>query len=373
MTTLDLLDTRLHQQQLSHQRFTHPAEIVGWLGAVQAQDFTAAKWGIAQRLRRAVDADVERAFADGSLLRTHVMRPTWHFVNSADIRWLVALSARRLRRVMLYYLRQHGIDDSTRRRSMAVLERELRDGHYRTRAELALALAAARVASSARLLTGHLMGHILGWAEVEAVVCSGPRRGRQFTYALFEERVPLSDALSRDESLAELSRRYFTSHGPATLRDFVWWSGLTIADARVGVQLAGSALTQERIDGRPYWRDARPARRRSAAGHRAHLLPAYDEYTVAYADRAALMPAALASRFRAKSSMLLTHTIAIDGEIVGTWTRSFKPRAVDVALQPFMPLSAAQRAGVDIALERFSRFVAPLQVRVVAPRSGQRT
>jgi hypothetical protein len=362
----DALPIRLRQQQLSHQRFTRPAEIVGWLGAIQAQDFTAAKWAVAQRLKTAGDDDVERAFAEGSLLRTHVMRPTWHFVTPADIRWLVALGAPRLRRVMSYYLRQHGVDDTMRRRSLAIIERELRDGRHLTRTELAEALATARVAARDRLLTNHVMGHILGWAEAEALVCSGPRRGRQFTYALLDERVPPAQPLSREESLAELTRRYFTSHGPATVRDFVWWSGLTMADARLGLELARSSLTREVHAGRDCWKGTRLA---SGRGNpwRAHLLPNYDEYVVAYADRAALMDATLASRFRAKISVLLTHTIVFDGQIVGTWTRSHRPRTVDVALQPFRPLSTAEREHVERALERFGRFVAPQQVRLVHP------
>ena len=371
MTIVDLLETRLHQQQLSHQRFTDPAEIVGWLGAVQAQDFTAAKWGIAQRLRRAVDDDVERAFADGSILRTHVMRPTWHFVTAADIRWLVSSSAPRLRRVMLYYLRQHGIDDETRLRSMAVLERELRDGQYRTRVELAQAMAAARVASSARLLSDHVMGHILGWAEVEALICSGPRRGKQFTYALFEERVPRSAPLSRDESLAKLATRYFTSHGPATLRDFMWWSGLTVKEARTGVTLAKSSLAGDVHDGLEYWRSARPART-PGSRWRAQLLPNFDEYIVAYADRSALMDATTARRFRAKTTVLFRHTIVMNGRIVGTWTRSFKERSVDVALHPFRRPDADEQRAIDDAVERFCRFAAPLQVRVARVTSRQR-
>jgi hypothetical protein len=305
------------------------------------------------------------------VLRTHVMRPTWHFVTAADIRWLVALSAPRLRRVMLYYLRQHGIDDKTRIKSMAVLERELRGGKYRTRAELAQALVTARVASSERLLTHHVMGHILGWAEVEALVCSGPRRGKQFTYALLDERVRRSPPLSRDESLAELAKRYFTSHGPATLRDFTWWSGLTTKEARTGATLAEPSLAADVHQGVEYWHSARPTRS-SRRRWRAQLLPTFDEYIVAYADRSALMDAAVARRFGAKSSGLLTHTMVLDGRIVGTWTRAFKERTADLALHALRPLDVDETEAIDEAVGRFCRFAAPLQVRVARTDSSRR-
>lgn len=365
-----LLHTRLRQQHLALQRFTRPDQVVSWMGAVQAQDFTAAKWGLGQRLRKATDDRIEQAFTDGSLLRTHVLRPTWHFVTPADIRWMVALSAPRLRRAMAYYLRQHGIDEATRTRSLAVIERELAGGRHLTRTELAGALVRARIATRERLLTDHVMGHIMGWAEIEALVCSGARRGKQFTYALLEERVPAIEPLSREEALAELSRRYFTSHGPATLRDFVWWSGLTLTEARLGVELARAVLAREERNGVQYWRALRLARL-PADIRAAHLLPNYDEYTVAYADRVALMDAGLAGRFRTKISLLLTHTIVVNGQVVGTWGRKYAQKNVTIVLSPFRPLSRAERQAIDAAIERFSRFVAPLAVKVLSSASGE--
>lgn len=398
MTVRRLLDIRLERQQLARQRFTRPDQVVAWLGAVQSQDFTAAKWAVGLRLRKATDAGVERAFADGTLLRTHVLRPTWHFVTPADIRWMLALTAPRLRRIMGYYLRQHGVGEAILRRCLAVFERSLFGGRYLTRTELGDALVRARVGSRDRLLTNHVMGHLLGWAEIEGLVCSGPRRGKQFTYALLDERVPPVPSLSREEALSQLARRYFTSHGPASMEDFVWWSGLTLKDARTGTTLAGAALSRLDVDGRQYWSAAGATRasvtvmpsdrrprdsirgqgrksapdpgrsvmdpRRSAL---AQLLPNYDEYIVAYADRAALMDEAIASRFRAKSSVLFAHTIVLGGQIVGTWTRSYKQSTVDVALHPLRTLNRTERESIDRALERFKRFVAPLAVRMAGP------
>ena len=216
----------IRQQRLANQRIEGPvcrtpAAVVAWSGAVQAQEFDPAKWGVGLRVRDgATDADVARAVDEGRILRTHVLRPTWHFVTPADIRWMLELTAPRVRLRMATYWRQMGMDAKAFTRGTAVIERALGDGPCLTRAELGEQLRRAR-----RPLAGFRLAHLAMYAELEGVICSGPRRGKQSTYALLSNRAPRTPKMDRDEALGELVKRYFQSHGPATVRDFVWWSG----------------------------------------------------------------------------------------------------------------------------------------------------
>jgi hypothetical protein len=206
-------------------------------------------------MRRATDDVVEKAFAEGSILRTHVLRPTWHFVAPADIRWMLELTAPRVKSAIGFNCRRMSMDDAIFARSRKVLVAALRGGRQLTRDALRRAIQRAGIATDdVRLVL------ILMRAELDGVICSGARIGKQFTYALLDERVPRTKALTRDAALAELTRRYFTSRGPATVQDFVWWSGLTVADARAGIEMTGRRLVREVIDGTACWRSSPPPR-----------------------------------------------------------------------------------------------------------------
>jgi len=224
MINLDIAHRRLHNQHITRRTLETPQALVEWLGAVQAQDFAAAKWALGLRLQGVTDDDIEQAFTDGAILRTHVMRPTWHFVSPADIRWLLALTAPHVRAASAYYNRKLELDDAVFRRTNAVLANALQGGKQLTRDELASALQQAGIATDGEQRVTYIMMR----AELDGVICSGARRGKQFTYALLAERAQQARTLDRDEALAELTMRYFTSHGPATIQDFVWWSGLTV-------------------------------------------------------------------------------------------------------------------------------------------------
>jgi hypothetical protein len=234
MLNQDIAQWRLHAQHLTGTPLKTAADVVGWLGAVQSQDYAGAKWAVAQRTNGLTDADLDQAFADGSILRTHVLRPTWHFVTPADIRWLLAVTKPRVHALNAYMYRQCELDETLLRRSSDVLANALVGGRQLTRTELGASLAQAGIVAE-----GIRLGYIIHYAELEAVICSGARRGKQFTYALLEERAPQAKRLDPDAALAELAKRYFTSHGPATLKDLTWWSSLTLAEARMAVELAG--------------------------------------------------------------------------------------------------------------------------------------
>lgn len=349
---------RLANQHLVAPTLDEAAAVVGALGAVQAQDYSGAKWAIAQRTRRLTEADVERAFTTGAILRTHVLRPTWHFILPADARWMLELTAPRIHAAMAYYLRRHGLDASAVHAGHARLERALRDGHHCTRTELAVALAHAGMDVS----SGERVGHLLMQAELDRVIISGPRRGKQFTYALFDERVPAAPRRDRDEALGELTRRYFATRGPAAAGDFAWWSGLTVADAERGIQIADRSLVRETVDGRAYW-SARAERRSSRWAPVAHLLPSYDEYFIGFRDRSAVAERLETIRPKRRVDGLIGYGLFVDGQLVGGWRRALDPR-VDLELRVVIKLTARERVLVDRAAQRYADFLGfPVRVR----------
>ena len=291
--------TRLHCQRLTAGRLARPEDVVGWLGAVQAQEYPFAKWALALRMRRASAASVERALSSGAILRTHVMRPTWHFVTPADIRWMLALTAPRVRAAVASYDRKLGIDAAVISRTNRAIAAALAGGAQLTRAELKAALAGTGVPVGATQHFAHLLIH----AELDAVVCSGARRGKQLTYALFDDRVPAAPAMPRDAALAELARRYVISHGPAQISDFAWWSGLTAGDARAALEMSRHHLLEKVVDGRRYWL-APNIRVPARLPRSAFLLPPYDEYLIAFKDRSAAIDPGLRSANRGARSVL---------------------------------------------------------------------
>jgi hypothetical protein len=327
-------------------RFRTAGEVVAALGAVQAQDYHGAKWALGRRVPGLVEADLEEVFNSGSILRTHVLRPTWHFVAPTDIRWMLALTAPRVRSAAAYHDRQHGVDARAVRLTRRVLQRALQDGRHLTRPELASALArAGLVAAGPRL--AHLMLH----AELDGLVCSGPRRGNQFTYALLEERVPPAGSLERDEALAELARRYFTSHGPATLRDFAWWSGLAARDAQAGID--GASLLHEVVGARHYW-FAAPRGTGQHSSPSVLLLPNYDEYVIAYKDREVLLDGSRPSRRRPLEAY--AHLLVIEGRLRGTWRRG--PRSDGaIEVRPYRPLTRKESQALATEAARYGRFL----------------
>jgi hypothetical protein len=357
----EIVRRRLAAQFLSAAGPLSAGEIVRALGAVQSQDYAGARWALGLRARGLTDADVERAFAEGQILRTHVLRPTWHFVTPDDIRWLLALTAPRVKAALACYDRALELDAAVFRRSHAVLTRALRDGGYLTRTELRPLLERAGVA----IRSGQRLAHIMLRAELDAVVCSGPRRGKQFTYALLEERVAPAASPGRDEALGDLTRRYFATRGPATLRDFCWWSGLTMSDAKRGVQIVGSFLQRARVRDDDCWfmeagiGNARPS---------AHLLPNYDEYFIGYKDRSAIAQRIGTAAAVTGGNALIAHVVFVNGQLVGGWKRVHRTRNVVVEMTLGARLTGAERDRVAAAARRLSAF---LDIPVLLRQTGQ--
>jgi hypothetical protein len=351
-SSTELISARLHHQQLVRSSKRDPADVVSWLGAMQAQDFSGAKWAIGLRAPACHESCVDEAFNDGRILRTHVLRPTWHLVAAADIKWLLALSAPRVHANNAYYYKQSGLDAKIFARSCAMMSRVLEGGEFKTRAELAIALKRAKIPAD-----GLKLAYIMMHAELEGVITSGPRRGRQFTYALLDERAPKARLLDRDQALAELVKRYFGSHGPATIRDFVWWSGLTVKDAQAGLEAVTPKLHQETIDGRVYF--GTPSRGSAPAkGSVALLLPNYDEYLIAYKDRSPVVDSSrTAANIVARSNGGFQHHLVIDGTLEGSWRCDVKANSVTIEVAPYEKLKPAQTRAVMNAVDGYGEFL----------------
>lgn len=361
----NILARRLAAHRLVPRVAVDPADIVSHLCAVQSQEYALALWAIGQRALATSAADVERAADEGRILRTHILRPTWHFVAPADIRWILALTSPRVHQGNATGYRQLGLDAATLRKARRLITRALERTTALTRSELARALARGGIPASGRRLA-YLVMH----EELDGILCSGPRRGRQSTYALLAQRAPSARALPRDEALPTLLRRYLAGHAPATVHDFAWWSGLTIGDARLAAAALGSEVE---------WLDAEadahvPERYMALAGTaglaqpsrapRAWLLPAYDEYLVAYRHRrivAGDIPPMQA----------LDCSVVIDGVRVGRWKRTTGTASLDVRLT--RPLPASARRLIERAAREYAAFVGlDLTLSMQAPRPEPR-
>ncbi len=351
MTQSEILRIRLGCQRLEGEPFGKPAEAVRALGAVQAQDYHGAKWALGLRTSGLSDADLDRAYSEGEILRTHVMRPTWHFVAPEDLRWMQELTAPRVLAGSRSFYARSGLDGKTLRRSNGILAKALRGGNHLTRPELASLLESEGVAQGDSLR----LGLIIMRAELDAVVCSGALRGKRHTYALLDERAPRSRTRSRDEALGELATRYYSGHGPGTLEDFAWWSGLGGRDARAALSMIASRLVRETVSGREYFfEEPRTASRPSGA---AHLLPNYDEFVVAFADRSGLFDARHLDKLDSRGNPLFMNTVVIDGRVEGTWRRTLKRETVDVEVSLFTTPGKAASAALSAAARRYGAFV----------------
>lgn len=349
MNKPDIAAARLFNQQITATNFTRPEEIVRWFGAMQAQDYPMAKWAIGARIPGATEENVERAIADGKILRTHLMRPTWHFVAAEDIRWLMALSAPQLRSTSRATFRAFGLDAEICRRSNDLIAKMLEGGNHLTRGEIMAELKNSGIDSD-----NYRASYLMYSAEIDSVVCNGRMRGKQQTYALLDERAPQTAAVSRDEAISELTRRYFTSHAPATLKDFIWWSGLPTADARRGLEMNKSILASEEIDGQIYYLPKASSIPQSETNS-LYLLPAFDEFMVSYKDRSASLAPDRAGE-AVTGNGIFKPIIVANGKIAGIWKRSYKKDSVVIEKIPFNELNDLDNEAFQIKAREYALF-----------------
>ena len=342
MEEAELLRRRLTSQRLVGPRFAAPGDAVRWFGAVQAQDYRGALWAVGQRTRGAGEAEVERAIAERALVRSWPMRGTLHFVAPEDLRWMLRHLAARVVRGCAGRNRQLGLSAADFTRSRRLLERALAGGRQLTRAEIYQTLSRGGVSTD-----GQRGIHILGYLAMEGLLCFGPRRGKQPTFVLLEEWLPPAPVLERDAALAELARRYLTGHGPATAADLAWWAGLPLGEARAAIALAGPDIAA-----RGAHLEAAGARARPATTT-AHLLPPYDEYTVAFKDRRAIADPAAADAIRGG---VFAPVVVLDGRVAGTWRRQTTRGALEIIAELLAPPGPAHRRALAAAAERLGAF-----------------
>ncbi len=350
MTTLDIPHLRLYNQQIAGTKCHTPGEVVAWLGAVQAQDYLGSLWAIGLRTPNANEDDIEQAIVDRTIVRTWPMRGTLHFVAAADVRWLLNLLTPRTVAGSAGRFRQLELDDIVFERSKELFIGALQGGKQLSRGAMYELLESANISTS-----GQRGIHILWRLAQEGIICFGARAGKQQTFVLLNEWAPEAKPMERAEALAELTKRYFTSHGPATIQDFVWWSGLPTADARSGLEMVKTQLAHEILNDHTYWlaqntpvaKDISPT---------AYLLPAFDEYLVGYKDRGAVLDPLYRKQANAGGGML-NPTILIDGQIVGAWKRKLKKDTVVIKTSLFTTLSEAETSILATVANRYGTFL----------------
>ncbi|HTB31819.1 MAG TPA: winged helix DNA-binding domain-containing protein [Bacteroidia bacterium] len=346
----EIAHLRLYSQQIAATKMQSPKEMVAWMGAIQAQDYAMSKWAIGVRLPGSTDEEIDTAIDKGEIIRTHILRPTWHLVSADDIYWMLELTAPHVISGVNSTANSLGLTKAIISKCNKILEKALRDGNHLTREELMALLNKAKI-STESFRSIHIMFH----AELNGIVCNGIRKGKNNTYALLAERVPKKKTVPREEALAKLAKKYFLSHGPATVKDFVWWSGLPVKDARNALEMIRSNFISETIGEETYWfanSFSIPKKNNSSV----YLLPAFDEFLISYKDRAASFP--LGNHKKAfTNNGIFRPVIVINGHVTGIWKRTIKKDKVIIETDLFQPHNKASISLIEKAAGSFGCFL----------------
>lgn len=354
---MNIASLRLHNQQILNSTLTSPEEAVKWLGAVQAQEYQFSLWALGLRIPGSTEESVKQAIINRKIVRTWPMRGTIHYVPAEDATWMTALTAKRVNLKFRNQLEKMGLPHATVEAARPLLVSALKNGEHLTRAELYDVLDAIHVPKNLGLF-------ILGYWAQEGLLCFGIHRGKQPTFTLLEQWAPNQRRLSTEESLAELTRRYFQSHGPATMHDFAWWSGLRMVEVKQGIELAGDFLTHQEYDGKLYYTASRSTTHSTSTTNHL-LLPCFDEYTVSYKDRSvAVDPENLVSYGYGVN----WNNIIINGRIAGAWKRTVKPKEVILELRTVREFSEKEISQLSKKAAEFGSFI-NLPARVTITKS----
>lgn len=350
MTLTDIANIRLFNQQITQSKFASAKEIVGWMGAIQAQDYAMSKWALGVRLPNATDQLIENAISNAEIIRTHVLRPTWHLVSSDDIYGLLELTAPRLKNASKSRLKELELTDEVLKKCYTIVEKTLFNGNHSTRDELASLFGKAQIATNDNRLS-----HIMFLAEMEGIVCNGSTKENKQTYALLSERVVKTKNFIKDEVLVQLARSYFSSHCPATLQDFTWWSGLSITEARHALEMVKSEFISETMGSETYWlTNSFPTFKNETTT--VHLLPAFDEFLISYKDRTASL--LMENHKRTVSNNGIFYPIVvINGQVSGLWKRIIKKNSVVVEVKLFEPVSPMLDQMIKEKIDTFGLFL----------------
>ncbi len=355
---LDIARWRLRSQHLVWPYAVSAGEAVGSLLAVQAENPGQAAWAVASRIPNPDQAELAALLDDGTVVRTHVLRPTWHFVRAEDVRWLLDLTGPRLQRVTGQQLRNaHGLDERSVGHAVSAVTEALADRGQLTRGQLADELHDRGTGGS-----GQMLMILLAHAELGGLICSGRTAGGEHTYALMGERVAAPRRLGRTEALAELALRYFTGHGPATERDLAYWATLTLTDVRAGLQQVRDRLDSFQHDGRIFWHgpgDAPGGPQEPAA----HLLQILDETYRGYQDSRWVLDAAGDVRRTRETAAGMA---LADAQLIAAMRRSVAHDHLRFDLRPYRALTPAEIEALDQAASRYGDYLR-LKARITLP------
>ncbi|MFR9166397.1 MAG: winged helix DNA-binding domain-containing protein [Dysgonomonas sp.] len=344
------INIRMLNQQLANPAFDSPKDLVAWMGAVQAQDYNMVKWAVGVRLGSGNLADVNAALKKGDILRTHMMRPTWHLVSTGDIRWIVQLTGGRIKRNYLTWAKSRGLSEDFYVKYLGLLEKLLDEKNV-TKQEISSEFAKMKLPNDTPFLN-----LLLACAEADGIVCSGEDKGSKPTYALLEQRVPPSKALNKDEALARLATMYFRSHSPATLHDFAWWSGLPLGEARRAMDAIKNDLTKDVFNGSEMYVYGSPVVSQTDKKDVLHLLPSYDEYLISYKDRTP----AFDKKHHPKAFTnygIFYPVVLYNGEIIGNWKKSIKKGEMEFDISFFEKNTKVDKKLLDEAKLRYENFI----------------
>jgi hypothetical protein len=348
MTPSETAHLRLISQQLTSTEIKTAPQMTAYFGAIQGQEYGPSKWGLGLRLANPDDTSIENDFTEGRILRTHLLRPTWHFVAAEDIRWLLMLTAPRVTAINQFTYRREKLTAADFSKCNKIIENALEGGKHLTRDALNDEFRKHRIEASGVRLVSIMMN-----AELEGLVCSGARQGKQFTYALLEERAPKANVKTRDESLAELALRYFTSRGPATIRDFSIWSGLALADCKKAADIISREITSAEMQNERYY-FAEPILDQTPRPEQLYLLPIYDEMIMGYKNRDAIMQ--YLQKAASKMNIVFDNMMVYDGQIIGSWKRVIKNNHIDLLPHFINPQDKKQWNAFETCAAQFETF-----------------
>jgi hypothetical protein len=347
---LSIPESRLRSQQIANSSLDSAAAVVSWMVSIQAQNYAGGKWSIGLRWPAGTEAAVEQALQQRQILRTWTLRGTLHFVAASDIGWLLALLAPRLITKNARRYRQLDLDEQTLACSSALLAETLQDGRARDRTALKKLLEAEGIS-----MQGQRAPYILQHAALKGQIAQTTAPRNNPLYVSLADNLPQARALSREEALAELALRYFSSHGPATLQDFIWWSGLLAADARAGLTAVSNQLIKETIAGEAYWRTSQlPGS--SFQEPVVCLHPPFDEFLLGYRERGAVLSEPQQTLWKSSNAMF-PPTITVNGRVVGFWRRTQQSGEVIIRTENLSPTAVANPSDLQKAVRRYGDFL----------------
>jgi hypothetical protein len=350
MTIKDISAFRLQSQQVAGTKFKTAKELVSWMGATQAQDFPMARWAVGIRLPGSTEETITSAINNGEVIRTHLLRPTWHLAAPEDIYWMLELTAPQIIAFAKSRDNQLGLTKEVLSKSNSIIEKALQKEKFLPREELVKKFEAAGLPDE-----DNRASHLLMRAELDGIICSGEAKGNKQTYTLLAERVKKKKVYKRDEALAQLAQRYFTSHAPAAMNDFTWWSGLSVRESKLAFNLVKSGFISQRIGEQTYlFTDSftTSGRKRGSA----YLIPAYDEFLISYKDRSASLSCVDNSK-AISTNGIFKPVVVVNGQVKGIWKRSIKKDKVIVETELFNSPDKLIKRLIEKAVITYGHFL----------------